>query len=1254
MTAHQTGSWVAVGVVVVLVLAGLGLAGAPVVRAPAGMSAASSSPSAAPVSSATSPPSEPTGAAPPVAPPPTPLESEEHPAPASDRAAAVIAALTAKGISPRDVSPPNFAGIAANRPGSEKISLPYTTSPAPFGIGDVGLQNVSGTIVPYLTQTTSVSATFNTTMLRGYAADLSAPDEYGVQLNAVLTNVTLFGNSVYQFWTQNVMLYIPSNQSLVFVSNIWNFSSPSAAISCNVFYSAGGTLVCPQFYYSISRSIPATYPYSVHFWLNSTLNDGRDEVFFNYSVGSAAGEFGGSYDDAIFNSLATGGNPALTPVPEYQANGYHTSGLGLPLDFEVELVGPNGGSNLDVLLSVETYLTLTYLNATTGKYESVPSAYNVGADTGETSVGVLSDWASFRGCADCALLSNGPSFLYGLWNVSGAAAPLGAYADNPYALVYTHPMTAFAFLAEGSGVTNLSRFQWAPDYVEPGAGLVLPPGEYTVYVVAAEYDPTTFNIDITDACIADGCQSYTALTYDPSVGVYTPLWALNETAVAGISSGEDGYGNLVLYNNEYAPIGETPADSGYGAAYFPWFGAINDFLFPVFPGIYLNDTAGVDISNPPTFLTYFPSTSMNQLVLRLLGAPDWNDLQIYVQNSSDVDLVGGTIGGWFPAVSYYGPATSCASVTFWNDTHSEIEDLQFQTGAEALFLYGGTDNLVYGNMFTTSIPSSPNPYVTVAAYWGSIGLVDTDWGDAALYGADAWATCAVCDEVANNLFDTDITATQTYLDPYTGGVPNQFPLGFSQAYNGPYVPGTNILGGDYLGGNYWWDFGLGWNPYNVIPYAGLNPLPYLEGVSEEYAYICESIRAYCDYGGGDFYPLTYAPIYHVTFEEVGLPSGTEWGVGTYVDDAANLLLDLEAGILYNYTYAPDAVGLADPTGTYDYYPYSADTNYAARDGTFTVDGASLTVVVDFAAAYSLTITESGLPGGATWTVTVSGTGYENGTTTTYPSVTLFGLLPGTYNWTATAADGSAAVPSGGEVTVSGDSYVTVTFVPPYTVTVSESGLPTGTSWAFAYASAGGDYTGVVSSTAPSLTVSLPGVSYNWSATAAGYTATPSGGSLSLSGATSLSVTFAANDATGTLAGTISPASGTLYVDGASVPVGAGGSFSVSVVAGYHSVEVTSSGYAPYFNNVSVSAGETTNLVIALSALSAGLLGIGTLGWVLIGALAVVAVVLLVAALVFSRRARRPPPVAPFSPPGAAGAPPAPPSWQEPPPPPNAP
>lgn len=79
---------------------------------------------------------------------------------------------------------------------------------------------------------------------------------------------------------------------------------------------------------------------------------------------------------------------------------------------------------------------------------------------------------------------------------------------------------------------------------------------------------------------------------------------------------------------------------------------------------------------------------------------------------------------------------------------------------------------------------------------------------------------------------------------------------------------------------------------------------------------------------------------------------------------------------------------------------------------------------------------------------------------------------------------------------------------------------------------------------------------------------------------------------GHIAGTVTPASATVLVDGVPVSV-VGGAFNVVATAtgsGVHSLEATASGYYPYYNNVSVSGGATTRVAITLTPVPAPMPG----------------------------------------------------------------
>lgn len=113
--------------------------------------------------------------------------------------------------------------------------------------------------------------------------------------------------------------------------------------------------------------------------------------------------------------------------------------------------------------------------------------------------------------------------------------------------------------------------------------------------------------------------------------------------------------------------------------------------------------------------------------------------------------------------------------------------------------------------------------------------------------------------------------------------------------------------------------------------------------------------------------------YNVTFHETGLPGGTSWwvrlnGVGQ-VASSANLSFE-------------------DPNGS---LPFSVDPvpGYAPAPefGTVDVSGGRVTVTISFTAlppTYKVTFTESGLPVGTIWSVTIgSETNFSNGTTITF-------------------------------------------------------------------------------------------------------------------------------------------------------------------------------------------------------------------------------------------------------------------------------
>jgi len=174
-------------------------------------------------------------------------------------------------------------------------------------------------------------------------------------------------------------------------------------------------------------------------------------------------------------------------------------------------------------------------------------------------------------------------------------------------------------------------------------------------------------------------------------------------------------------------------------------------------------------------------------------------------------------------------------------------------------------------------------------------------------------------------------------------------------------------------------------------------------------------------------------VYTVTFTESGLPSGTIWYV------------NLSNG--HAFSSATNTITFNEPNGTYSYIISTVNKIYSPNpsSGAFTVNGASVSESITFSeVSYNVTFTESGLPTGATWNVTLNGVLLSRSS-----SSISFLESNGTYSYTVGIYSGYSASPPSGTVIVNGapPPTISITFTQvKYSVTFTESGLPTGTSW----------------------------------------------------------------------------------------------------------------------------------------------------------------------------------------------------------------
>ena len=145
--------------------------------------------------------------------------------------------------------------------------------------------------------------------------------------------------------------------------------------------------------------------------------------------------------------------------------------------------------------------------------------------------------------------------------------------------------------------------------------------------------------------------------------------------------------------------------------------------------------------------------------------------------------------------------------------------------------------------------------------------------------------------------------------------------------------------------------------------------------------------------------------------------------------------------------------------------------------------------------YEVTFTESGLPSGASWSVTLNGTTASS----TSPEIT-FTEQNGTYAYTVGSITGYTTTPLSGSVRVAGAAVtqaVTFAALPPgqYSVTFTESRLPSGTTWSVTLSGA------TQSGTGSSITFTEPNGTHEFTVGAVvGYTSSPSSGTVTVSGA----------------------------------------------------------------------------------------------------------------------------------------------------------
>jgi thermopsin len=910
---------------------------------------------------------------------------------------AVLAEIKDKGINSNYAYLPNMNYRLPVKNGL--VQPGYSSYPAPMGLGDFGLNNTNGALSAYNLTTSSISGSLSLNSANAfYAGNPYSPHSFSAQLNAVLNKVTVKGISSYVFWTQNVMFYSSRTHQLMFIDNVWNFTSP--AMPSSTIYSGNGLAndAFPTFYYDIGPTFTVNYPFTVSLYLNSTLAGGRSALFFNYSIESSTGDHSGSYDEVVFNS--TYGMPSgySAPAPHYLISGNTLTPIGLLNDAEFILGGPGGGSTVN-LYSLNATMELRYLDSS-NVYKNVPSAYDYGTDTGETSEGVAVAWSQ----SDQATLTTGPSLLYGMWNIS-SITQMQWYKGS------ITPSNSFVFVNPGSSYLPYSA-SWAPLGISGKYSFELPGQPYMVNVSLSGYAPIVTSLTSSMAIsLARG-----------DYGTYTPLYALSNSQIPSIS-----YKGAGTVNDQYMLFnGSTSLASSI-------YSITNDFYYSVFYGMLIYN------------VSYYVTAQNQTLFTSGIGFGIGVPLPDVIMQSSNFTLLNST----FVVGSLDFPITGVSpAVNVFNSTNVFIGANYFAGPTIDLYIWNGTGNLVWGNEFFNNLSyfsfegielNSSGNLIYNNYFWGlDFDVFALNFNYNGTLTTNTWNIANQSASILHSFNGYELSGSiigtsyqgGNYWWNYAGQALPFDDYGDIWEYNWNY----HLIGGrqgDFvpLVANYvhFIENGLPSNLtlfYNVIfnsTFASsgsseitLNVLngtyPFTVPVVNEVNYSTFQTTA-------EFIPtlssgtvtvsgkpvtedVTFTGNYLVNFTETGLPAGTEWFV------------NLSTG---SYHTTGSYMDIYLPNATYSYTIATTDKIYSAPGGTFTVDGQPQSVAVTFQEdVYSQEFTEQGLPSGTLWSVTVDQTQYASTSNSIYVK-----LPNGSYDAQFSSPSGYFPTPSQYMFTVDG-------------------------------------------------------------------------------------------------------------------------------------------------------------------------------------------------------------------------------------------
>ncbi len=918
----------------------------------------------------------------------------------------------------------------------------------PMGIASYGVSNNSGIPHPYTLSTPGVEGEVNMSSMAAYYANGTQTGNWsGVQLNNVLVIENGDGSS-YVYWVQDVAQFNIGGMQMRALDNIWNFTGENAnMLSSRVQSNSNGitSLYNGKYYYWAATPYwQYNYPLNFTLTVNASVEQGVGVVIaFGIRI-LENGSMSNTPLTLVFDRATIIDPDATSANFEVIGNQYTPVGFepssrwpGVYYDSELVFCGPWGGL-MSSFENLSASLRLLEYNSSLGMYVPFPTYYSFGEDTAESTNDLNSEYLG-GGTAHVTVGS--------LDSIYFSTAQVPRTYEVTFSESGLPSGTAWSVTLNGntqSSTTSQITFQ------EPAGTYqysITAPSDYTA-------SPSSGSVSVSGATTQP--ITFSQVTY-PVTFTESGLPSGTSWSVTLNGATESSTSSSVVFEE---PAGSysfsISAISGYTAS--PSSGSVS-----------VSGTTSEAITFTKAPLATYPVTFTES---GLPSGTSWSvTLNGTTESSTSASITFTEPNGTYPysvgAVSGYSLSPSSGSLTVKGSAVT-------QTIAFTPMLYSVT-------FAESGLPSGTSWSVTLA------GLTQSSTTSQITFtvpsGTYSYSISAVSGyTVSPSSGSLTVTGAVSQAATFTKVAPTAYEMTFSES--GLPIGST-------------WSVTLG----GATQSSTSSEISFQEPTGA-YQYLIGTVSGYVssptsgsiELTGNITESVTFTPVvpstYTVTFAESGLPSGTTWSV------TLNGLTESSASWVITFQ---------EPAGSYS-LTVNAPSGYTASpsSGSMNVTD-SFTQTILFTKAspttYAITFSESGLPAGATWSVTLNGDVESSST-----SQIAFQEPAGTYSYSIASPSGYVASPSTGSLTVSGSLTQDVAFTQvlpsSYQVTFSESGLPSGTSWSVTFNRQ------MQSSTSSKITFSVTAGTYSYSINpVSGYVPSPSSGSLNVSGSTTQDVSF---------------------------------------------------------------------------------------------------------------------------------------------------